>query len=104
MTQPDASASPVNPLTGKQPNIPGGMRSIYDRMTKPTPQDLQVNDRLAHLTRGELDRVITHLGQSLEYFAAQREDVQVQRTQDATSWTIRVEMKPNVPSPIVGQR
>lgn len=85
---PDASASPP------------GMRSIYDRMTKPTPDDLRVNDRIRNLSRTELDRIIVHFGMTMEHLAAQRDDLVVTRSQDIKSWTIRVELKPTVESPV----
>jgi hypothetical protein len=75
------------------------MRSIFERMTNPTPQDLQVGDRLRNLTRGELDRIMTLYGTTLEHIAAKRDDLVVTRSNDATGWTIRLEMKPNVPDP-----
>lgn len=86
---PDASASP-----------PPGMRSIYDRMTKPTPDDLRVNERIKNLSRTELDRIIVHFGMTMEHLAAQRDDLVVTRKQDIKSWTIHVELKPNVESPV----
>lgn len=76
------------------------MRSIYERMTKPTPEDLRVNERIKNLTRTELDRMIAHFGMTMEYLAAQRDDVVVKRSSDAMGWTIRVELKPNVESPV----
>jgi hypothetical protein len=94
MTQPDASASPFDS------QLPGGMRSIYERMTKPQPQDLAVNDRLRQLTRGQIDKILNHFGQVMEHLAAQRDDVVVTRSQDAIGWTIRVELRTNVPDPL----
>lgn len=77
-----------------------GLRSIYDRMTKPTSGDLEVNARLQTLSRTELERIINHFGMAMEHMAAQREDLAVKRTQDATGWTIRIDITPNVPSPV----
>lgn len=89
MTEPhDAGASP------------GALRSIFERMTKPTPEDLQVNERLRHLSRAEIDRVMDLFGKALDLLAAQRDDVTVTRTGDATSWSIHVELRPNVASPV----
>lgn len=85
---PDASASPQQ------------LRSIFDRMTKPTPEDLQVNERLRNLGRGEIDRIMDHFGLALKHLAAQREDLEVESSKTATSWTLHVELKPNVPSPL----
>jgi hypothetical protein len=103
----DAAASPFNtpplpsPFNTPLPSgIPGGMRSIYERMTKPTSQDMQVNERLRQLSRSEIDRIMNHFGMVMEHLAVQRDDVTVKRSQDAIGWTIRVELKTNVPSPV----
>lgn len=77
------------------------MRSLIDRMTNPTPQDLDVSARIQMLGRADIGRMVDHLGMALDHLAAQREDLTVTRTKDDTSWTIRVEMKPIVASPIV---
>jgi len=113
MTQsPDAGASPARGghVGGMAPNpllpnaappagVPPGMRSIFERMTNPTPQDLQVGDRLRNLTRAEIDRIMSHLGTTLEHLAARRDDLTVTRSSDTKGWTIRVDMTPNVPDP-----
>lgn len=92
MTEPhDAAASPSSPA---------GLRSIFERMTKPTPGDLQTSDRLRHLSRAEIERIMTFFGTALEHLAAQRDDVMVTRSNDAISWDIHVELKPNVVSPV----
>lgn len=84
----DASASPlVAPLAGPP------LRSIYERMTNPTPDDIDAGARVQSLGRGDIARVIDTLGLVLEQMAARRPDLIVKRESDAKSWTIRVEMR-----------
>jgi hypothetical protein len=101
---PDANASPVNPLftdPGPQPQVPGVPRSVYERMVNPTKQDQQAGARLATLTRAELDRIMQHWGQTMEFLAAQRNDIKVTRRSTATKWTVEVELiGSNIPSPV----
>lgn len=80
-SSPDAFASPTP-----------GMRSIFDRMTNPTPQDLQVNDRLKALSHVEIDRMVHRFGEFLDHLAKQRNDLSVNTTRDAKGWTIRVDL------------
>jgi len=80
---------------------PAGMRSLYDRMTKPTPADMDTGTRLALLSRGEIERVMNTFAQALEHLAARRSDLNVEYSHDINSWTIHVDMKPPSSSPIV---
>lgn len=78
-----------------QPTPPGPQpRSIYERMTNPAPADMaaEVSARLRALSRPEIDRAVTFIGQQLEHLALQRNDMTVKCVKDDTSWTIRVEM------------
>lgn len=64
-------------MTEQQPAA--DMRSIYERMTAPTPADMQVNQRLKTLGPQEIVRIIDHMGQVMEHLAAQRDEVTVNR-------------------------
>lgn len=88
----DASASPDLPDPTQ--------RTLYDRMTNPTAQEQNVNARLQALSRSELDKIMTHFGMTLEHLAAQRNDLKVRRSRDATGWTVRLEMVAVAPSPV----
>lgn len=77
------------------------MRSLFDRMTNPTPEELDTKARIQMLGRHEVTRMIDHIIMALEHLASQRDDLHVQRTQHDNTWTIQVELKPIVPSQVV---
>lgn len=75
----------------------GPMRTIYDRMTNPTPDDLAVGDRIRVMSRPEVIRVIDQvLIPAFKHLADQRDDMVVDAQRDQNSWVIRVALTPLV--------
>jgi uncharacterized protein YhdP len=71
---------------------PNQMRSVFERMTNPTPDDLQASDRAANLTRFDVARIIDTVTQALQQLANRRDDVTVNTKRDEDGWTIRIDM------------
>lgn len=75
---------------------PGGVRSVFERMTNPTPQDMSGLTRLKQLGPVELERVILQFIQIFEAIGKQRDDVDVKSARDPKGWTIRVNVAKGV--------
>lgn len=69
-------------------------RSIYERMTNPTPQDLNGVAEMANWRRDQVKMMIEKvLLESLRHIEAQREDFKVAITTDDGGWSVRIDMK-----------
>ena len=73
---------------------PQGMRTILERMTNPTPADLQASQRLQILNRGDVMVIVDRITQMLKHLENRRDDVKVNVDRDDTGWTIRIDMPP----------
>lgn len=57
----------------------GGVRSLFERMTNPVEQDLEISSRLQALQRGDVMKIVDNMCQVMEHLAHQRDDVTVER-------------------------
>jgi hypothetical protein len=67
------------------------MRSVYERMTAPTKEDLAVAARLKTMTPPEVAKIVEHMAQVMEHLADQQNALTVERLNEGnvTGFTVR---------------
>lgn len=68
------------------------MRTLLERMTNPTAQDLQASAQLQQLARGDVMVIVDRITQMLKHLENRRDDVAVSVKRDNDGWTIRIDM------------
>jgi hypothetical protein len=71
----------------------GAVRSLYDRMTKPTPEDLQGVASISSYTRDQVKMIVDRvLLEALRKLAENRDDFDVHVTTDDRGWSVRIDL------------
>lgn len=71
---------------------PGGFRTLMERMTNPTAQDMQAGQQVQELARGDVMVIVDRIVMMLKHLENRRSDVAVNVDRDQDGWTVRIHM------------